>query len=113
MNHWEKLHNEQVEGFDIVLSIAPEDLEPADLFDSTVDDIQKIYDDINSGKSAWFCVRVQALKAGVELATEYLGGNLYDDPKEFLNDGYYEDLKYRVIEEAKCELPKLLEELSK
>lgn len=112
MSYWEKIHSEKAEGFDIVLSIAPEDLDPSDLFDSSIDDIQKIYDDINSGKSAWFCVRVQAFKAGVELATDYLGGNLYDDPKDFLKDGYFEDLKYRVIEEAKKELPKLLEELA-
>lgn len=109
MEYWEKLHSESADGFDIVLSIAPEDLDPSDLFDDSVDDIDEIYRKINNGVSFWFVARVKAYKHGIELGSEYLGGNLYDDPTEFIKDGSYRDLKYQAIEEAKKAIQLLTE----
>lgn len=112
MSYWEKLHEEKAEGFEIVLSITPEDLDPADLFDPSFDDIEEIYRKINNGVYVWFCARVKAYKHGIELSAEYLGGLLYEDPREFITDGGFEDLKYQAIEEAKKAIQLLTEEAS-
>lgn len=115
--NWEKLHEEQDQGFDIVLSIAPEDIDPADLFDTSIDtdtgepvyDIDEIYRKINNGTYSWFVARVKAYKHGIELGCEYLGGNLYADPNEFIADGCFADLKWQALEEAKNAIQLLTE----
>lgn len=110
MIYWEKLLEEKAEGFDIVLSIAPEDIDPADCFDDSIDDINEIKQRMSIGLSHWFVARVSAYRHGIELSSEYLGGNLYDDPMEFVTDGYFDDLKYQAIEEAKKAIQLLTEE---
>lgn len=116
--YWEHLGTEQAEGFEIRFSIAPEDLHPADCFDNSIDletgkpyyDTDKMARDIDRGVLCWFIARVDAYKQGILLASEFLGGNLYEDPTDFISDsGYYEDMKATTIEEAKQTIKKLME----
>lgn len=100
MNYWNEVNREIVDGFDIVFSIATEETDPCDLFDSAECDIQQLYDDINSGRCLWFTARVQAFRVGVELAVDYLGGCMYKSTEEFMADAYYTDMIDNVIRDA-------------
>jgi hypothetical protein len=102
MTHWELIHEEQSAGFDIRFYAAPEDMHPRDLFDPTVEDIDQLCRDIDNGRFVWFIAKVTASKHGIELAADYIGGNLYTDARDFVSeDCYYADMRARVIDEAK------------
>ena len=102
MNHYELIHEEQSEGFTIRFYAAPEDMHPRDMFDETVEDIPQLCRDIDSGRFAWFTAKVTASKNGIELASDYLGGCLYDNVIDFVSENdYYADMRARVISEAR------------
>jgi hypothetical protein len=118
--YWEHLGTEQAEGFEIRFSIAPEDMHPADCFDTGIDpdtgkpyyDTDRMIQEIDRGFLSWFVARVDAYKNGILLSSEYLGGNLYEEPTEFISDsGYYEDMKFSAIEEAKKKIKQLTEDI--
>ena len=98
----ELIHEEQAEGFTIRFYAIPEDSHPRDSFDDTCHDIDEICRKIDNGTYVWFVAKVTASKNGIELASDYLGGCLYESCKQFVTDNdYYADMKARVIEEAK------------
>lgn len=63
MTYWEQISREAVNGFDIVFSVAPEDMHPGDSFDPECFDIPQLCEDINRGRYSWFIARVQAFRA--------------------------------------------------
>lgn len=98
----ELIHEEESSGFTIRFYACEEYLHPSDSFDDTCHDIADICDKIDRGIYVWFCAKVTASKADVELASDYLGACLYESCKQFVTDNdYYADMKTRVIEEAK------------
>jgi hypothetical protein len=107
MQYYETIHTEDVNGFHIMCSITHEDTHPNDLFDDSIDDISEICRKIDNGTCTWFIARVEAFKGGILLGTSYLGGNLYDDPKDFVKDCNYEDMMQEAISEAKKNLEML------
>lgn len=108
MTYWEEISRDTVDGFDIVFSVAPEDMHPGDSFDPECFDIPQLCEDINRGRYSWFIARVQAFRAGVELAADYLGGCLYDSPAEFVKAGdYYADMVDTVTREARAKIEEL------
>jgi hypothetical protein len=108
MNHYDTIHEEDFEKYHVIASITYEDLHPSDCFDETVHDMNEILRKIDNGFYTWFCLRVQAFRNGVLLGTSYLGGNLYEDPREIIIDGTYQDCKHEAIQEAEATLSKLL-----
>lgn len=110
--HYETIYTRDTQGFHVVLSIGYEDTHPSDLFDDFVDDIDEICRKIDNGFYTWFIARVEAYKQGILLATDYLGGNLYENPKDFVNDGYFEDMVDTVVNEAQKTLNKLFQEVT-
>jgi len=109
MRYYEAIHNESVEGFDIELSVTPEDEWPDWDFQSEEDKLE-VFRKIENGFYAWFVVKVTASKNGIELASDYLGGNLYDKASDFVADEYYSDMVKIVIKEAKEVIQKLTEQ---
>ena len=107
MYQYTQLHTHSSRGFHIVLSTRPEDFHPSDSFDDSCHDINEICRKIDNGTYDWFCARVEAFKHGVLLGTAYLGGNLYDDAREFITDGQFDDLMDEAIGEAEANLAKL------
>jgi hypothetical protein len=107
MKHFEQIYTRDTQGFHITLSIGYEDSHPGDYFDNSVDDIAEICRKIDNGTYTWFVARVEAYKAGILLATDYLGANLYENPKDFINDCYFEDMVDNVVNEATATLEKL------
>ena len=107
MKHYETIKTEDTQGFHVVCSVAYEDTHPRDLFDDSCHDVDEICRKIDDGTYVWFMVRVEAYKNGILLGTDYLGGCLYDNYQDFLNDGYYEDMVQQAIAEANANLDKL------
>ena len=107
MQYYETIHTEDVNGFHIMCSITHEDTHPNDLYDDSCHDINEICRKIDNGTYTWFIARVEAFKSGILLGTSYLGGNLYEDVKEFINDGMYEDMMHEALTEAKKNLEML------
>jgi len=113
MRYYDTLATMQREGFDIIIDKSWEDLNPRDCFDESCCDIEEIIRDIDRGHLDWFMLRVRALVDGHELGSSYLGGMLYEDPKEVLQDGSAEDMIAEAIAEARKEALRLVGSLSK
>jgi hypothetical protein len=103
MKHYELIHSEEYKGFDIKFYAAYEDARLQDCFDETVEDIKEISQKIDDGDYVWFIAKVTASKHGTELAEDYLGGNLYENEKQFVTeDGYYADMRESVFRQAEA-----------
>ena len=100
MTYWEKVHQEEKDGLIITLEITQETDAPDWDFESE-QERQDLIEQINNGNILWFVAKVSAMKQGIVLADDYLGGCCYDSIKDFINDGYYQDMVDNVITEAK------------
>jgi hypothetical protein len=94
-------------GFDIIVDKTYEDMHASHCFDDSCHDIDEICKDIDRGHLEWFMLRVRVLVEGLELSSEYLGGCLYEDPKEILTDGTAEDLIDTAMTDAKKQVYRL------
>jgi hypothetical protein len=92
------------DGFFVIVDKTWEDLSVRDCFDDTVTDIDQMIKDIENCKYDWFSLRVRLLVDGHEMAAEYLGGCLYEDPREVLRDGTADDLIAQAMVTAKREV---------
>jgi hypothetical protein len=102
--HYETLHTETRDGFDIVFSVAPETETPDGHFDDDGETAAAIRD----GEFEWFIARVEAKKQGITLGTAYLGGCCYRSAGEFVTAGdYYDDMVKEAISEARDTLKEL------
>jgi len=107
MRHYDELASFDRNGFFVIVDKTWEDLNPRDMFDDSVTDIDKMCQEIDSGLMDWFMLRVRVLVDGHELASEYLGGCLYEDAKEVLTDGVAEDLIDQAMVTAKRDVYRL------
>ena len=95
------------DGYDIIVDRTYEDMHPSESFDNECFDLKQLCEDIDSGKYEWFMLRVRVLVEGLELASEYLGACLYENPKDVLTDGTAEDLIDTALEQAKTQVYRL------
>jgi hypothetical protein len=107
MRYYDTLAEYEREGYTVIVDKSYEDLNPRDCFDESCTDIEEIIKDIDRGHLEWFMLRVRVLVEGLELSSEYLGGMLYEDPKECLTDGSAEDLIDAAIADAKKQVYRL------
>jgi hypothetical protein len=107
MRYYDTLAEFERDGYDIIVDKTYEDLNPRDSFDDTVTDIDEIIKDIDRGHLDWFMLRVRVMVEGLELGSAYLGGCLYEDPKEILTDGTAEDFIAEAMVEAKSKVYRL------
>lgn len=102
--HWELIHEETREGFDIRFYAAPEIDSPEGAFDDDGETAAAIYE----GRVDWFMAKMTANRNGIELATDYLGGCAYKSVRDFIReDDYYADMCQTVINEARAAIQKL------
>ena len=114
MDNWQELDRHHLGKYEIVTSIRPEDTHPADLFDDTCHNIAEIVDKIDRGIWDWFVARVQVFIGGHEFGEDYLGGCLYESPKDFLNlNECWGDMIFRATAEADTALHRFLAEMAK
>ena len=90
------------DGFDIIVDKTYEDMHPRDHFED--DNMDEIIRKIDNGTYEWFMLRVRVLVEGLELGSAYLGGCLYEDPREVLTDGIAEDFIAEAMKEAKTKV---------
>lgn len=107
MRYYDTLLETEREGYTIIVDKTYEDLNPRDCFDDSCCDIEEIIKDIDRGHLEWFMLRVRVLVEGLELSSSYLGGMLYEEPKECLTDGTAEDIIYEAIADAKKQVYRL------
>jgi len=107
MRYYDTLAEFERDGYDIIVDKTYEDLNPRDSFDDTVCDIDEIIKDIDRGHLDWFMLRVRVMVEGLELGSAYLGGCLYEDPREILTDGTAEDFIAEAMVEAKSKVYRL------
>jgi hypothetical protein len=106
--------------FEVILDKTWEDLDPADLFDTSIDpdtgrpyfDMDEIYSKINDSRLDWFMLRCRVFYEGVELASEYVGGFLYEDASEILKDGVAEDMISQALDAAHVEAQRMKEKFA-
>lgn len=96
-----------VKGFDIYFEALEEDLSLRELLPGeTEENLQEI-----ERNNAVFCAKVTAEKAGIELASDYLGGCIYENEKDFYTryeNDYFADMVDTVVNEAEKELSNLI-----
>jgi len=107
MLYYDTLAEFERDGYDIIVDKTYEDLNPRDSFDESCTDIDEIVKDIDRGHLEWFMLRVRVLVEGLELGSAYLGGCLYEDPREILTDGTAEDFIAEAMVEAKSKVYRL------
>jgi hypothetical protein len=105
--YYDTLAEFERDGYDIIVDKSYEDRNPRDCFDDSVCDIDEIIKDIDRGHLEWFMLRVRVLVEGLELGSAYLGGCLYEDPREILTDGTAEDFIAEAMVEAKSQVYRL------
>jgi hypothetical protein len=106
MKYYDTLAEYERDGYTIIVDKTWEDLNPRDCFDDCID-VNEIIKDIDRGHLEWFMLRVRVLVEGLELASEYLGGMLYEEPRECLTDGSAEDIIGQAVEQAKMKVYRL------
>ena len=102
--YYDEIASFERDGFFVIVDKTWEDISPYDSFDDTITDIKALCEDIESGVLDWFMLRVRVLVDGHEMASEFLGGCLYKDPREVLTDGTAEDLIGEAMVTAKREV---------
>ena len=103
------IHSEEREGFTIKCYALPEDIDPRDSFDPELEAEFDTFGKIERGELTWFCACVTASKAGVELASDYLGCCCYETFADFIQpDSYYTDMRKQVITDAKTKIAEML-----
>ena len=107
MRYYDTLAEFERDGYDIIVDKTYEELNPRDCFDDTQFDIAEINHNIEHGNLDWFMLRVRVMVEGLELGSAYLGGCLYEDPKEILTDGTAEDFIAEAMVEAKSQVYRL------
>jgi hypothetical protein len=109
--YYDELARYEREGFEIVVDKTYEDTDPWDQLSECFDSKEQLYADIDSCKYDWFMLRVRVFVEGNELGSAYLGGCLYEDPKEILIDGTAEDMISEALAEAKRNVYPLMKKL--
>jgi hypothetical protein len=107
MRYYDELATYERDGFTVIVDKTYEDMHPGGSFDDSCHDIGEIIKDIDRGHLEWFMLRVRVLVEGLELASEYLGACLYEDPREILTDGTAEDIIDMALTSAKKQVYRL------
>ena len=109
MNNEELLCEKEYKPFKVFIYTQPEDIDVAEMFDKTEDDIDELRADINKGNKIWVMARAVAYCKGVELGFASMGGLLYDSyeslKKDILNDEH--DIIHEALKEARGSLSTL------
>jgi hypothetical protein len=121
MKHYDLLLDEQRGPFQVIVDKTWEDIPLADLFDTSTDpdtglpyfDVKEMARKVDCGDLDYFMLRVRILFEGHELASDYVGGFLYEDAREVLRDGTAEDMIYTATAAAHTAASELFHKLQR
>lgn len=119
MRHWDTLLSEQRNGLDVIVDKTWEDLPLDHCFDTSIDpdtglpyyDVAEMAQQIDRGDLDYFMLRARVMYNGLELGSSIVGGFLYEDAGEVLQDGTAEDLIWEAEREAATAIPGLVQGL--
>ena len=111
MRYYDTLATYERKGFEIIVDKTWEDIALRDCFDDSCYDIKDMEDKVNSGFYDWFMLRVRVFVEGLELGNAYLGGCLYENPKDVLTDGTADDIIDEAVRGAKLAVYPLMKKL--
>jgi vacuolar-type H+-ATPase subunit E/Vma4 len=100
--YYDEIDSFERDGFTVIVDKSWEDLNPRDHFED--ENIEDIIDKIERGVYDWFMLRVRLMVDEYEVASEYLGGCLYENPKDVIIDGTADDLIDTAMVTAKREV---------
>ena len=106
---WDVLEERDVGQLRIVVDKTWEDMHPKDCFDTSIDpdtgkpyfDIDEMCRKIDAYQLDWFMLRARVFYEDIELGRTIVGGFLYEDAREVLQDGTADDLIYDAMQEAR------------
>ena len=105
------IHSEAREGFKIDFYALEDFQDVRDMFED--DEAAEIIAQLEAGELVQFTAKLTASKNGIELAADYLGGCIYEDEKDFIdNNDYYGDMVQTVISEARQAIIDLNKEIN-
>ena len=108
---YETIHTTTAAGFEIRVSVTQE-YDKLDREFEDEADRQDTLDRIYRGDLVWFVARVEALKEGIVLGTDYLGGCCYDSYDQFIESSdYFGQMVETAVEEARSTIAKLCKSL--
>ena len=100
MREYETIWEFSTKHFTVRCEVTPEDLDPRECF-VIPEDIARV----ERGELAWFMVRMAIDgPSGREIATDFLGGCAYENPSDFIGDGYFRDMVRNICSEARAKL---------
>jgi hypothetical protein len=102
--HYDEIDSFERAGFTVIVDKTYEDIDPWDQLSECFDSKEQLYADIESGKYDWFMLRVRIMVDEYDLASEFLGGCLYENSREVLTDGTAEDLIAQAMITARREV---------
>lgn len=105
--YYDEIDSFERDNFFVIVDKTYEDIDPWDQLSECFDNKKELYADIENGKYDWFMLRVRVMVDEHELASEYLGGCLYENPKDVLTDGTAEDLIAQAMITAKRDVYRL------
>ena len=98
---WEKDYGP----FRVFVYVNDEDIDPKDIFPADSNPVEKICKEIENGDKIWVIARAEVWCKGVELGSANMGGLLYNDHKELIeevceNDCH--DIVHEALKEARA-----------
>jgi len=99
---YDEIDSFERDGFTIIVDKTWEDMDPRGQFEDS--ELEEIMEKINNYTYEWFMLRVRVMVDEYEITSEYLGGCLYENPREVLTDGTVEDLISMAMVTAKREV---------
>lgn len=112
MRFYTTLDTREINGLKVVVDYTYEEIDPWDQLSECFESKEQLYADIDSGKYEWFMLRARAFFNDHEVGCDYLGGMLYENPRECLTDGSAASVIEQALYSAELELNKLREALS-
>lgn len=106
--------NFDVDQFIVEVSYAPETTQLELVFDPSEDYFEELQDKIADGTWEHFILKVAAYYDGQEMASDYLGSIVAEDPVKYCEqdpDGYVESMTQSVTEQARTQALKMLDRL--
>jgi len=67
----------------------------------------KIRNDLEFNEFAWCCIEVRCYYKNELFGNDYVGGCSYESQKDFMENGYYEDMKDQALDALCAKLEKL------
>ena len=102
MRYWNEIDSREIDGFTVVLETSWEDIDPRDLFDDSIDDVNDIVEKINTGFYEWFILRARVVFDEITIGESSIGGLLEENYSDILKDtGTIDDLIDESMYQAK------------